>query len=87
MTARSDRRTKAVASLVAGYVLGLVTAAMAMGTIGMFLVGVGSLIARDRGGAGTFVAFGPIPSLLLALAVTGLVLGLGLLGVLVYRRL
>jgi hypothetical protein len=58
-----------------------------MVAIGMLLLGVGGLIAKNRGGPGTFLAYRPIQPLVVALPVAGLALGLGLLGVLVYRRL
>lgn len=78
---------QAANSLVAGYVLGFMTAATAVVALGMVLLGIGGIVASRRGGTGTFLAFDPITLLLLAPVAAGLALGLGLLGVLVYRRL
>ncbi len=79
-------RIRAVVCLVAGYLLGFAVVALAIAAAGVALLGVAGLVARERGGEGTFLAFGPARLLLLAPALAALALGLGLLGVRLYRR-
>ena len=87
MTTTSQDRPRPAVWLAAGCALGFASAGAALASVGLVLLAVGGIVARQRAGGETFLAFAPAVLLLCAPVAGALAVGLATLGVRAYRRL